>query len=35
MYLSGMLRSGSLSPEPLLRAVEEMEISDAALAEVI
>jgi hypothetical protein len=26
---------GSLSPEPLLRAVEEMEISDAALAEVI
>jgi hypothetical protein len=35
MYLGGMLRSGSLSPEPLLRAVEEMEISDAALAEVI
>ncbi len=35
MYLGGMLRTGSLSPEPLLRAVEQTEITDAALAEVI
>lgn len=35
MYLGGMLRSGSLSPEPLFRAVAQADISTAALAEVI
>ena len=35
MYLGGMLRTGSLSPEPLLRAVENSEISDVELAMVI
>ena len=35
MYLGGMLRTGSLSPEPLLQAVEQAEIGDVELAMVI
>lgn len=35
MYLSGMLRSGSLNPEPLICAIESAEISERTLSMII